>query len=125
MGRCVDAFPTPLPTFSFLLLPFSFPFWSPVSSPCLSPTVRQVITTPSRSHSFLVLLTGQKDQNPPAPITQIHPNRRCGNLQIGRTPPWNKEIHINRQDVSMEPLICLSVNPLPKIIPRGQTADNF
>jgi|GEM_PF-6599675 len=32
---------------------------------------------------FLVLLTGQKDQNPPAPMTQIHPNRRCGNLQIG------------------------------------------
>jgi len=35
------------------------------------------------SRSFLVLLTGQKDQNPPAPITQIHPNRRFGNLQIG------------------------------------------
>jgi len=40
------------------------------------------------SRSFLVLLTGQKDEKPPAPITQIHPNRRCGNLQIGAGCEW-------------------------------------
>jgi len=66
MGRCVDAFPTPLPTFSFLLLPFSFRFRSPVSSPCLSPTVGPAAKPTCRSRAFFVLLTGQKDQKPPA-----------------------------------------------------------
>jgi len=61
----------PCPLFPFLLLPFTFLFRSPVIQPLSFTDCSVCCMIFYHSRSFLVLLTGQKDEKPPPNTTTL------------------------------------------------------